>query len=675
MTSVNKQTPTLGKIAITRQELERLMDHKLWIASAERLHTSPPDAVHHLELHTTFFDAAGRALITPGCVRTIALADEQLADTLEHAYRVPAGILQKVPAAGPTLPFDAQEMDMQPEDKAVLSRFQAWRRALLFAFVWSYKQAPIAGPEVRPQLEALLNGLDAIGLRQSAMRMHLLENLVKVNQPPRARLPKARIEDTTAEVERWFWLGQFLGRHLLGGEKMDKEARAWFMQFKKFPYTITRPEVPPAFEKERVPILGWLLFLRIYDASDGAAERRIFEEELAPIMETLPAEEREQVYQQALLFKGFFMPQADSYYISPSAKEVFVWLEFQALLMSDLVEAETADERSAQLRVAALDTLLRAHDPDQLAKQVYAYYQAMNPMIRQREAVWFHELTPEPGAAADGEPDESAEKADTEVLEPPQSATPAELLEAEKRILLVRAGDAMDFFRKHYPAVSFAQLRQQAILFVESEGSAGRHRVENVLFFQPGNWRLDGRISVLLPGARVYASEHGLERLDELALFHPDALVPIHSLFPGLRILMVAVEDYALSEEQGLWLAQLTAATPELEKVIVINLQTGNQPKARVKEDDALMLELEFQHKLKKWVPDFGFFQLDMQKENYELIRWLRPFMRHTHWRQTGLFYLGKSEAIPDKLADALLRSQSDVIVYDPHMRYMFYNL
>lgn len=696
-----KKEAKADRIPITPTELERLLNERLLIVSPERIDTPPPDAVHELELYFPFTDAAGRLLIPLGSVGTFRVADPEQIESMQYSYGIPAGLLAPKEAAasqlqlpleipegeeGGSVPEEprAEGTDVEPlEDGEKVSRFYRFRAALLFAFTWSFKQMRPDDPDADKLLDVLVRSLEASALRQSPLMHQMLEELVASPQPPRIGPPKAKIEDTAVEVERWNWFGVFLKEHLFGGERMDDAARQWFFQFKRPPWQISQPDIPPAFEEERLVVLAGLLFLNLLGAATRDEERQIFMQDFVPVFDMLSREEQEQVYLYALLFKGLFMPEVNRYVISPSARDVMVFLECQALLLSGFDGLEGTKDQLTSLLEKAAEALKRAAHPEDLAAHVYAYYRMKNPAIANREVVWYHE-----GEVAEASDTGSAE-AQTEELADDKSgeggATKArhELsasLKEDGRVLLIRADDVVGFFNKHYPVVRMSELRQQGVLFLDEHMTDLQVlRAQNV-FSLSRKWHLSGSMQIVLPGAKVYSTEGGIERLNELRLFHPEALASVKGLFGDARLVFIALEDFRLTAQDQAWLALFSRDAAQQVEVVFINLisarpKPGGRSASQKERNELVEQEIPLKQQLSQWFGDINLIHHDLQQANYELIRWLQPRLRNKHWSQTALWYLGTRSDVPEPLADALIRAQSDLIVYAPQMRYLFYNL
>lgn len=690
MAKSNERKKTSTKIPVSKLEVESLINNKLLIVQQDRLSNAPANAVHELELHTIFKDASKQLLIPLGCVKTFRLADAELALALQFSYRVPAEWLEVNQTRAATLSFPDEEQNLlQPNE--YLDRFIKYRKALLYALVWGYKQIPLEISDYHEPLEELLNSLDAEQLSTSSLMMDLIKELETANQPPRERVASGKIEDTTAEVERWYWFGLFLKDKLFGGEKMNEQTRAWFLQFKNIPWEIRQPRMPAVLYRERVPVLSWLLFLRIFSVENVNEEWQIFKEEFLPVFKDLPSNELYRIFFQALLFKGFFMDQANGYFIAPSAKDLFIYSEYQALLLSDMIGLPPNAKMLKKLRKGALTALQLGIGANNLADHVYAYYKSLNPSIANRGVVWLHELEGQKKLPATKTKSErkKKKKSDTNVssVETRPSFSPKE----EELVLMMHVAEAVPFFEKHFSVVKFEELSERYILFLDERIKVEPETfAENILSLS-SNRTLSGNIRISVPSARICSTTDALGRIRELQLFHLDALATVRSLFPVGCVLLIALEDYNLTKVQLFWIWHLIQDSDNFQKVIVINLLTGKKAvKGQSRSNNKNMqsstnyqpvendqtLEIDLSAKLQTYLPSsMKLFNLDLQKENFELIRWLRPVLKDVSWKQTVLWYLGSSDKVPEKLTDAILRAHPDIIVYDEQMRYMFYNL
>jgi hypothetical protein len=712
-----KKTKVNTSITLSTQELYNFLNNKLWIVSDERLQNTPPEAIHKIKLQSKFVYQMDNSifLIPLSSVISFTVKGEAIADTLQHIFGIPAGMIDasKGKASKKGAPEEMPPVSFQEESSRPLQQFRRFRRALLYAFVWHYKHAELKKQDSEQYLQELFRRLDAEHLTQMPLLNSLATLLAQAPHPP-ATFSGNSLEASSVHVQRWYWFAQFLRDQLFNEEgKMDEAHRQWYLQFKSTPYRIEKDDIPPLFTPLYKIILGYLLFLRIYDAASPQDERRIFEQELRQAYRRLPYNELEQIYLYALLFKGFFVRQADNYFIASSGRHVFAYLEYQALLLAQLT---TQDKRKQKaLLSTAIKELLQAQQEENLATHLLAYYEGLNPLLKKRGATWLNELWHTLNK------DKAWENLTAEERQQVLAAL-NQSLRKQKQVLLIRNNALSWFFRHCYIAVAWKSLQENSLLFYTLPPKKWPlpEKTVNLLHFtqeETNDASLYGDVQLSHPQtAGIYSTKAGIEQLQNLELFHPKRLQALSSLLPQAKVLFIAIDNYLLSHIGQLWLAHwIEDVKPE--KVICINLTTASPwqqqaslfdtpspdiskstPKQKKKgstgkqapltslpstpapfadeDEKKLQKEMILRRQLQKLHgKEVLLYHLNLSEENYELIRLLRPLLKKYRWYESALIYMGHQQPIPFKLADGLLRAQSDLIVYDEQMRYMFYNL
>lgn len=714
MTTKNQKKTTAKKelknlLSLSTQDLYNFLNNKLWIVSTERLHKPASGTdIHQVRIQKKFIYPAGEDiyLLPLSSIVSLKVKGEAVADTLQHIFGVPAGMISlsgsRKKSTEPNSAVAFQETSSLP-----VQRFRRFRRALLYAFVWNYKHAELKKQDTEAYLQELLQRLNAGHLASMPLLNQLCEILAEVAHPP-ATLGGNSLEASSIHVQRWYWFAQFLRDQLFQEEgKMDEVHRQWFLQFKTVPYRIEPASLPPLFEPLRKVILGYLLFLRIYDAASPQEERRIFEQEIRQPYGHLPYNELEQIYLYALLFKGFFTRQADNYFIASSGQHVFAYIEYQALLLAKLTSHNAKTQNS--LCKSAIKELLEAQKEENTASHVLAYYEGINPLLKKRGVLWLVEQWHEVGKQVEWDKLSPEEKKQT-------LAKLNKRLHEQKQVLLVRNNESQWFFRNFYPHVSWQQLKNESLLLhaLSHKKWPLPENTVNLLYLkqqEDGNTTLHGSLCLSTNQTiSIYSTRTGIEQVSGLALFNSGRLKPLDALLPQAKVLLIAIDNCLLSHLAQLWLAHwIDALKPE--KVICVNLTTISpqnqvslfedsiplsQPKKSSRkqpvktagkptpplfdmpdaDEQKLREEMIVRKQLKKLFPKgASLYHLNLAEENFELIRLLRPLLRSYRWYETALIYMGHQQPIPAKLSDALLRAQSDLIIYDEQMRYMFYNL
>jgi len=372
------------------------------VVDEQRQTDVPPEAIHELTVYRSFSNNEGQLFIPLGCVRHFKIADRALADSLRAAYRLPDGLIEDdMSAQGHWYSSSKAESDALADEEA-LSHFRIWRRALLYAFVWTCKHRPVDAPAAESFAEALLSGLEAHHLQSLPLLVPLMEAIIACGEPPRQRIPNAKIQDSTAAVDQWFWFGRFLKKRVFEGQKMPPEARQWYMQFKSRPYDIQTPVLPEALQSVHIAVWSWLLFLQLCDAPDPEVSRKVFAQHFAPVTsQVLSADALERVFLYASMFQGVSVDTADSYFMVPAAQDVMAFLEYQALLLHEPFGLARDEEKYADMRQKAIKALSRVLAPDNMEAHVYAYYAFQNPHIAQAEVVRWQPVQEVPEGAAD----------------------------------------------------------------------------------------------------------------------------------------------------------------------------------------------------------------------------------------------------------------------------------
>gem|GEM_PF-6746647 len=201
-----------------------------------------------------------------------------------------------------------------------------------------------------------------------------------------------------------------------------------------------------------------------------------------------------------------------------------------------------------------------------------------------------------------------------------------------------------------------------------------------------------GRVQLLHPNAKVYSTRAGIDQLKSLQFFHPKVVRSLADEFLGVRLLFVTIMDFCISEEGKLWLAHFVRDMPEVQLVLInihelmaagqsgraAHAKRSNQANRADTNDsgDALLGEVALRREIEAIIPmqNYLLYQLDLSGGHYELIRWLRPLLRMISWKENALCHLSE-RPLPEQVGDAIIRAQSDVLVHDPQMHYLCYNL
>lgn len=557
----------------------------------------------------------------------LELPDKEFIPVLRTMYGLPSGILfsRDEPSTKQN-----KESNYKVDDLTII--YQGLRRSFLYSLVWGVKQLEISQVD-----NFFSNILSTI----SESTQNLLNEIVKVlslqNEIPQIKPSTVSLEDTI-EYSQLIWLGKLIGTHLLDGKKMSDTQRNWFQNIFTKEHDI---KIAPFLDASSI-IIAYQVVMHIYNS-----DRMDSNSTLDCINSTnyKHSDKKSEIFLYTLFLLGLLNKKADNYFPVAGAAEAFKSLEFNAFKISKTNTFMNLNiDGFSQIQNARLSPI----------ENCVKYYQIKNPDIKGKE--W-------------------------------QVYDSTKKLKYPETLLIVKSADIINFLIETGNVISFRNIIEGSLYITDDDVFYSMREFPNIIYFDGEticsrieSWNIKSRI----------ISDITDEKILKLPFFNN--LKINKNIVDDLKCnWLLLTRDYIIPNKSLALLGNiLNKYTPE--KIIVFNFES-NPAKTTGELFDTK------NYKISKKISFAAIDSKDLRKGEYQAyieryfkcknVRIINKPFDGSIWEMvnTGINVLQKTplhecSIIETRLGDKdhidyeiLVRSFSDVIVYDEDQRYMFMNL
>jgi hypothetical protein len=577
---------------------------------------------------STLVDIDGEQVLFISNIDGFVLPNDDVFPQLRTLYGIPAGLL-KSNAINHKL-----ESIITPTTYSETDRlFLGLRRAMLYCLTWGIKR--FSADVTETFFNKTLKNLPP---NTSLLLFEIIASITQESNIPETKPDRVSINDTKFDYQR-IWLGKAVGRHLLGGERMNDEQRLWFVNVLDSKQALDQNP----FGDTSALLIAYQLTMKLYNEDTLSFERLLY---LLNKTVYKNASDKNTIILFALLLQGLLQKQADNYFPVAGASSLFSSLESTAFMIAlsktfSLLNVTGFNEIST--------ALTQPHD------NCVNYYKTKNPSIKPLS--WWVYGTEEIGHYPEQVPVIQPQKA-TEFLMEYDKVFSFDVFYSNTLLIT----DDIDFY---------TTLQKDATNYLFFDG--------RILFGQQKQWHTS---SMLLTDSEKVTQGFTLNSVTPVLR---TSLLPINE--PSW-VLITA--DYTLPST----IEALLKRTQKPEQLFVFNFESHEQLNESLFNDK----ELGFGKKTtgvnnkqaEKTAPTKGQFQAYLERIFPDVpVRIVNKPALATPWEMVniGINMLQKTPLSQCKIIETrktgvqkehyvtILRSFSDIIVYDSEQRYMFMNL
>jgi len=571
-----------------------------------------------------------RQLIFFSCVDEINLPNADSFPQLRTLFGLPAGLL-----TARNEPNNAKQKAPKTELQFIENRYLAWRRSLLNACVWGIKSFEAA------QVEYFFNSyLPQLNQATYSLYRQIFLSIAMINKLPEQRPTAETITDTVFDYQL-IWFGKTIGECVLQGNKMTNEQRNWFLTAGE-----NGPQKQALFGDADLLIVAYQMVMKMYNTDKMHIENCIA---ITETMENIDTNSKYNVIMWAMLLIGLLDKKTENYFMAAGAKILFKSLECNAF--EHIFGTKTA--------FAPIDGFENIKDAVLIKHEnCVRYYQLKNPNIAGKRWELYDKQKPTQWPDA---------------------------------ILLIEPRQIIDFLVQQNKVFSIRNFLNSTLFITKNEEEYIRLSAGNNVLFYDGT-SLRGNVLSWEQGQAIRTDSAALK--EKFSFLSDNIEVSEHLFSIGTKHWILLTSDFELAPVsqsilQSMAKQQMPEAiyvfnfnSPENEIEIEIN-KHWNHKKTSNKQSDFKPTEIvkrsskpAFQSQLEQL---FGSNKVRIVSKQADDQPWEMVNMGINMLQKTTL---ENSTIIETRFAnkasadyEAVIRSLSDVIVYDAEQRYMFMNL
>ncbi len=291
-------------------------------------------------------------------LQEISMPNDAFFPQLRTLYGVPAGLLVSRNEI-----FDYNPKNTKDELQAFDIFYLAQRRAFLYAAVWGIKTLDLS------RVELFFNSyLKKISPPTVTLYYSLLENIAQLQQLPIQKPSIETINDTVSDYQL-IWFGKIVGKTLLNGNKMTVKQREWFININS--KDIKKGE--KLFGDAYLLIIAYRLVMMMYNADRMNVATGM---QLVTQLTDIHPNDKTNILLLTLLIIGILDKKADNYFMVAGATQLFTSIEKNTFEFLQTRNFESFDFNGFD---AVKDAMLQKHE------NCVAYYQMKNPNISHKQ--------------------------------------------------------------------------------------------------------------------------------------------------------------------------------------------------------------------------------------------------------------------------------------------------
>jgi len=296
-------------------------------------------------------------------LQEISMPNDAFFPQLRTLYGVPAGLLVSRNEI-----FDYNPKNTKDELQAFDIFYLAQRRAFLYAAVWGIKTLDLS------RVELFFNSyLKKISPPTVTLYYSLLENIAQLQQLPIQKPSIETINDTVSDYQL-IWFGKIVGKTLLNGNKMTVKQREWFININS--KDIKKGE--KLFGDAYLLIIAYRLVMMMYNADRMNVATGM---QLVTQLTDIHPNDKTNILLLTLLIIGILDKKADNYFMVAGATQLFTSIEKNTFEFLQTRNFESFDFNGFD---AVKDAMLQKHE------NCVAYYKMKNPNISNKQFELYH---------------------------------------------------------------------------------------------------------------------------------------------------------------------------------------------------------------------------------------------------------------------------------------------
>lgn len=557
----------------------------------------------------------------------IELPNREFIPALRSLYGIPSGLLL---SRDEITKQKIKESNTKIDDNSLL--YQGLRRSFLYSLVWGIKQLEVS------QVDNFYNKtLSGISHNTQSLLNEIVSTFSLQNDIPQTKPSIISLEDTI-EYSQLIWLGKLIGTHLLDGNKMSDTQRNWFKSVFTKEHDIT---IYPFSDASNI-VIAYQVVMDVYN-SDKMDSKNIMD--CINSTNYKQSDKKGDIFLYTLFFLGLLLKKADNYFPVAGASEAFKSIEFNAFKI-------TETNTFMNLNIDGFNDIQNARMSP--VENCVKYYQIKNPDIKGKE--W-------------------------------QIFKPSNDLRYPDTLPVINSADIINFLIETGNVISFKNIIKGSLFITDDHPFYSMHIFPNMMYF-------DGEtVCSQIKSWNIY-SQIFSDITDEKILklpFYKNLKINRNIVDNLKRNWLLLTKDYRIPHETtALFMNIMKVYTPE--KIVVFNFEsnptktTGELFETKnYKTSKNISYSAIDSKDLKK-----GEFQGCVEKSfNCKNVRIINKPFDCSKWEivNTGINVLQKMPLSTCSIFETrlgekdhldyeiLVRSFSDVIVYDEDQRYMFMNL
>lgn len=616
-------------IYLTYSELQEFLIRRYMIIEKKSLKISKTKNIR-LEAQN-FVVREKQILLFISQVESIEFPNSETFPQLRTLFGLPAGLL-KSREENTELKYGKTALELSKTDNIYLTI----RRALLFLIVWGTKNL-----EIEQVKQFVQNTLPSMTDKQLLLLNEIIDYLSQNSELPEVKPKQESLNDTRFDYQQ-IWLGKAIGRNLLNGNLMTVEQRKWFLSIFESNHDIsTNP-----FDEVTTLIVAYQFVMKVYND-----DRMTFTDLLNEINKTnyKNTHTKNEIILFGLIIIGLLQKIADNYFPVAGASKMFCNLEICAF---DAAKFKTFKDVS----ITGFDEMCSAML--QPVENCVKYYQIKNPNIKSKK--WWQYNSEEKG-------------------------TYPEMLP------VIMPKNVIDFLKEYDKVFSFKNFNHKSLI-VTSDMNFYNSLLgaDNILYYDGEN--LKGKVDCWNKEFPLITDNEDVVR--DFGLFAKNIVLNKFILPELENNWIVITSDYKLPiQVEGLICKLIKKSKPQ--QVFVFNFETKlrNNPLDLSKQNEIFSENIFTTRNSKKTYKSEktkGDFQAELELLfGFSNIRIVNKPADSSQWEMVniGINMLQKTPLCTcsiletrmegNKMQDyeIILRSFSDIIIYDDLQRYMYMNL